>query len=261
MEEEMTEITEKKIEISEEVKNFANKKPVFYSNSLCKGCGSLLGLKIALQATDCMLVVTPGCMSDIRKYLPTMSMEVKNASAFASGISKKILIFAGDGMTDAYLQSILSAAERNENVLYICNNNQGYCYLGVNKEKSFARLIPANYVATASISHPEDYIRKLNKANAINGFRFIDLFCPCPKFWGFDPSNTIQIARIAVETGFWPLYEIMDKKVEITVKTPRLEPLERYFSMQKRYKDFKEIGNIKEKINKNYRLLSEGKLP
>ncbi|MFH0832192.1 MAG: hypothetical protein V1900_00520 [Candidatus Aenigmatarchaeota archaeon] len=252
MEEEMIEMQEKKIVIPEEVKNLPWKH-IFNGNNLCRGCGAILGLKLALQAFgESVLVITPGCVSDIRKYMALPSVEMANPSV-ASGITKKVIVFADDVATAANLQGVVSMAERNENILYICNNNQVV-------ERRFTKCVPASYVATASVSHPDDYIKKLKKAISHEGFRFIDLFCPCPKEWEFDASNMAEVARIAVETGFWPLFEVENKKLEVTVKTPRLEPIERYFGMQKRYNNFKETEKLKEKISKNYKSLTEGKL-
>jgi pyruvate ferredoxin oxidoreductase beta subunit len=252
MEDEMIELEERKIFIPEEIKNFPCKS-VFQGNNLCSGCGSLLGLKMALQASgESVLVLTPNCLSSIRNYISMPSVEMKNAAATASGITKKVVVYADDSATSEYLQSVIASAERNDNVIYICNNNQ--C-----NDRKFSKSIPAVYNATASVSHPDDYIKKLKKANAIEGFKFIDLLAPCPEKWGFDHSNTIEVARLAVETGFWPLFEVENKKVEVTVKTTRLEPVERYFGMQKKYNNFKDLEKLKERISKNYRLLAEGK--
>jgi len=91
------------------------------------------------------------------------------------------------------------------------------------------------YVATACVSFPDDYMEKLKKALHISGPKFIDLLCPCPTGWGFDSKDGIDIGKLAVQTGIWPLYEIERGNLKITHKPKKLRPIEDYFSRQKRF--------------------------
>lgn len=261
------EIQEEKITVEPEILALAEKnKIVMRSNPLCPGCGSILGLKLALQIIDNpVLVVSSGDISLFGRYkslsVPFVHVGL-NAAAAASGIARaggKVVVYAGDGATNIHLSSVLAAARRKDNVLYICYNNRGYGNIqSTGNVFSTARNIEASYVATASVSHIEDYIKKLKKAAAMSGFRFIEVLCPCPAAWGYDVSNTIEVARLAVETASWVLYEIVDDKTEITSRPPKIEPLERYIESHSMFdKNENEIKKLKETVNKNLKLLQK----
>ena len=117
-------------------------------------------------------------------------------------------------------------------------------------------MFDCTYVATAAISHPEDYIRKLNRAKEMKGFRFIDLFSPCPSLGRFEPADSVHVARLAVETGIWQLHEKAEGRREFTLRLPRLEPVERYFDLQKTKPDEGKLKALQEKIAKNWKLLT-----
>ncbi len=239
-------------------------KIVVLGNPACPGCGSLLALKIALQILDNHnLVLSPGELSPLIKYpvsyfnLPVMHASNPAAAATALARMNPVVVYAGDGSTAANLASVMQAAGRNENIIYICYNNSGYASLGFSAEKRFARSIPAAYAATAAVSHVEDYVKKLEKAAQLSGFRFIEVLTPCPRLWKFDVSNTIEISRTAVETAYWLLYEIVDDKLEVTSRPQKIEPLERFLQMQKRFLPQRTTEIIKETINKNIKLLQK----
>lgn len=252
---------------------------VFGVGSSCPGCGEQLGLKLALQVLGrCVLVNSDGSMSLLAKY-PKTSFNVPyvncglNAAAAASALARsmqgsktveRIVAYAGDTATFMHLADVIAAAGRNDNVIYICYNNRGSASLGHShkNERSLAKSVALNcaYAATASIAHPDDYAAKLGKAAALSGFRFIEVLTPCPASWSFDPSMTVEVARLAVETGVWPLYEVENKKLTLT-RRPRLEPVERYLSLQKKLSfSAEEIAALQESVRRNYRMLSEGRL-
>ncbi|MCD6558076.1 MAG: pyruvate synthase subunit beta [Candidatus Aenigmarchaeota archaeon] len=262
----------------------------------CRGCGALIGLKLALKIMEKNTIVVSsfGCMTLLATY-PQTVLKVpfihvpSNPVAAASGIYHSlrsagkedinVLCYIGDGATyDSGLQSLSAAAVRKDNLMYICYNNQsytgsytssatpygaktatspkGYQYF----RKSLAKIMASHnlhYVATASVAYPIDFVRKLQKALSFPGVKFIDLLTPCPVGWGFDPSNTIEVARMAVQTGAWPLYEIENKKFSLTVAPTRLEPVERYFIMQKRFSSLNknEKERIQEHIEKEWKCL------
>lgn len=243
-------------------------KEVMSGSTACPGCGALLGMKLALQAVpDAILVNSTGCMTLSGKYVKTPFVSTGfNAAGMAKGIASvsdsKVLVYAGDGNTRAALQSLL--ALKNENIIYVCYNNSGFSNFGhITKDESIARMFTfnASYIATASVAYPEDYVKKLRKAQTIPGFKFIEIFTPCPANWRFDPSYTIEIGRLAVETGVWPLYEMENGIVNLTKRPLRLEPIERYTELQGRFSMSKEqTQSAQELVNKRWKMLLEGKI-
>jgi len=259
------EIKEEEPSVGEEFQWLAQKnKLVMTGNPACPGCGSLLALKIALQVIDNhALVLSEGEISPMIKYpvsyINGVTLHAADPAAAASALSTNypVIVYAGEGVTARTLDSVMLAARRNDNILYICYNNAGSSLAGISSEKRLARSIPAGYAATAALSNMEDYIRKLRKASKMAGFRFIEVLAPCPRMWKYDASNTIEISRIAVETAYWLVYEIVDEKLEITSRPQKIEPLERFTQLQKRIFSSDVIENLKETVNKNIKLLQK----
>lgn len=110
-------------------------------------------------------------------------------------------------------------------------------------KKNLDEIIRAHnvpYQATLSPSRPRDFIRKLEKAKKIKGFRFLHVLCPCPSGWKFDPSKSIEIARDAVESGMWVLYEIESGVRKITYIPKKLYPVKNYLLKQGRFRHLKD---------------------
>jgi pyruvate ferredoxin oxidoreductase beta subunit len=252
--------------------------PGIKGGCLCRGCGPQIGLKIALQALENVIIVNGrGCMSLLAKY-PNTAFPVPylnpgpNAAAAASGIwhamkndekKQTIIVYAGDSSTAMNLPSIISAAEKSDNILYICYNNKKPVRPdSLQMERGFARsLAPkTKYSATASVAYPEDFIKKLKKAASLEGFKYIEILAPCPQRWKFDHSNTIEIARMAVETGAWPLFEIENRRLSLTRIPLRLEPLELYLDLQGVPYNKEELPSMQEKINRSWKLLNDGRI-
>ena len=107
-------------------------------------------------------------------------------------------------------------------------------------KKDIVRIMAAHnipYIATASIGYPADLIRKVKKAKEIKGTKFILIFSPCPTGWRYSPEMTIRIAKLATETGIFPLYEIEDGE-KYTLSSKRTEkPLQDYFALQGRFRN------------------------
>ncbi len=224
------------------------------------GCGSLIGFKIAQKILGSKIITVSGHLSKMAEHQQPFSVIVAdNAAATALALSRYnngVLAFAGDGFTLEYLSSLMAAAKNESNFIYICYNNSGYNLLKrISDITYFSKMLDCTYLAAASISHPEDYIRKLIKAKSMPGFRFIDLFSPCPNLGGFESADSVHVARMAVETGIWPLYEKVDGKKEVTLKLPRLEPVERYFNIQKmKINEAKKIS-MQERVTKSWKIL------
>lgn len=204
-----------------------------------------------------------------------LHLAFENAAAGASGIKNAleargkdmhVLAYGGDGATyDIGLQSLSGALERQEKIIYICYDNEAYGNTGFQKsgatpyassttttpvgkakpagyegrKKNLYEIVKAHnipYLATASISHPLDYMQKVYRAAKANeeGPAFILLFAPCPTGWGFDNSLTIEYARKAVESGIWALKET-DHGNERVTYIPKRMPVEKYLEGQGRF--------------------------
>jgi pyruvate/2-oxoacid:ferredoxin oxidoreductase beta subunit len=176
--------------------------------------------------------------------------------------------FFGDGGTyDIGFQAISGAAERNENVFVVCKDNEAYMNTGNQRsgstplyattmttpigpfgqgketpKKNILMIFAAHhvpYVASASIAYPMDLIAKVNHAKTVQGFKMLIVHSPCPTGWEFDPSKTIEVARLAVQTGIWPLYEITDgERLRMTYKPRELKPVGDYIKAQRRFRHF-----------------------
>ncbi|TFG01102.1 MAG: pyruvate synthase subunit beta [Promethearchaeota archaeon] len=190
----------------------------------------------------------------------------------AKGLDDEIcvLAFAGDGgTTDIGIQALSGAVERGTNFVYACYDNEAYMNTGVQRsgstplgaystttpggktthKKDMPKIMEAHgipYVATANAAYPLDLYEKFQKARKIKGPKYIHILAPCPPGWGFDPKDTIKIGRLANETGFWPLYEVVDGIFYLSKKSKKLlnrenrKPIQDYLGSQKRFRDLGE---------------------
>ncbi|MBM4241426.1 MAG: pyruvate synthase subunit beta [Euryarchaeota archaeon] len=232
---------------------------------------------IAVSPTGCLEVITSP-YPETAWEIPWIHVAFENAGAVASGVEaalkslgrkSNVVVFAGDGGTaDIGFQSLSGAMERNHDIIYICIDNEAYMNTGVQRsgatpygastmtspagKKSFGEDKPKKnlpmimvahnvpYVATASISYPEDFMKKVKKASETEGSSYIHLHQPCTTGWGFDPSKTIELGRLAVETGAWILYEVENGDFKVTYRPAQRKPLIEYLKAQKRFKHLKE---------------------
>ncbi|MCD6472320.1 pyruvate ferredoxin oxidoreductase [Candidatus Aerophobetes bacterium] len=184
-------------------------------------------------------------------------------------IDKEInfIAFGGDGGTyDIGIQALSGAMERGHNFLYICYDNEAYMNTGIQRSsasprgaatttspvgkaapegkqeyrKDLTQIMVAHnspYVAQASPGYYNDLMKKVEKALSIEGPTFIDVLSPCPRGWRYDASRTIEIAKLAVLTGFWPLYEVENGKYRITYKPKKKrKPFKEWLKSQGRFK-------------------------
>ncbi|MCI4461538.1 MAG: 3-methyl-2-oxobutanoate dehydrogenase subunit beta [Thermogladius sp.] len=218
-----------------------------------------------------------------------------SAAAVASGVAEalekrgvsdvQVIAWAGDGGTaDIGMASLSGAAERNHNFIYIMYDNEAYMNTGIQRssstprgawttttpilgkgeeKKDVARIMIAHgvpYVATASIGYVHDFYSKLVRASKIKGFKFISLHAPCPVGWRFDPRYTVRVARLAVETGLWILYEYYDGRIHLSgpsrplLDPSKRKPVEEYLKLQGRFKnvDEKMVKSIQEYVENNW---------
>jgi pyruvate ferredoxin oxidoreductase beta subunit len=251
---------------------------------------------IISNATGCTEIVsTPYPRS--AWSVPYIHVAFETAASVASGIeaaNKKlgkeanVIALAGDGGTfDIGLQALSGMFERGHKVCYICLNNEAYMNTGIQRssatpycawtttspsgrvslgnetwkkpivEIAAAHRIP--YAATASIGFLPDLKEKLKKAlSKENQPSFIDLHCPCPTGWRFESSKTIEIAKLAVETGIWILYEIENGKLKIT-KEPSGKKVDEYLKAQGRFRHVtdKEIAVIQKHVDEEWNRLKK----
>lgn len=254
----------------------------------CSGCGATIAVRLALKALgqNTVVVSATGCLEVVTSPYPETAWEVpwihvafENASAVASGVEEAlkaqgkedttVVVFGGDGgTTDIGLQSLSGAMERQQNIIYICYDNEAYMNTGIQRssstpfgastttspagkqsfgedkpKKNMAMIMAAHgipYVATACISHPHDLMDKVKKASEIKGPAYIHVLQPCATGWGYAPSKTVKLGKLAVDTHAWILYEINQGKLNITVKPKEKLPVEEYLKVQKRFKHLDE---------------------
>ncbi|WP_457571110.1 pyruvate synthase subunit PorB [Desulfovulcanus sp.] len=197
-----------------------------------------------------------------------------------------IIAFAGDGATaDIGLQSLSGALERGHNFLYVCLDNEAYMNTGIQRssstpygamtttsppgkeskgqytwKKNVAMIAAAHnipYVATASPAYYLDLMNKVRKALAVDGPAYIQIFSPCPTGWRSKPEQSITLAKLAVQTGAFPLFEVEYGRFKITQKTKELKPIKEYLQLQRRFRHLGEddIAYIQERVKAEFERL------
>ncbi|RZV34178.1 MAG: pyruvate synthase subunit beta [Chromatiales bacterium] len=251
-------------------------------NTNCGGCGMSVGLTMLGRALDkaedscslvipaCCGIVTAGAYPTTSYGVPTIASTFASSPAVASGYASirdlnnepgQVICWAGDGGTyDIGLATLSAAAERNENIIYICYDNEIYGNTGgqrssatpagarttttptgkVEGKKDIMSIMAAHaipYAATLSMAHPEDFAEKLATALSMTGMRFLLIHSPCPTGWKSEPEDSIELVRIAVASGLFPVYEVFDgARYRISIKPDGTDPAE-YFHRQRRFAD------------------------
>lgn len=195
--------------------------------------------------------------------------------------------FSGDGGTvDIGLQAISGAAERNESMIWICYDNEAYMNTGIQRSgssphyasttstpagsvwkgkperrKNMVLIMAAHripYIATASLAYISDLERKIKRASEVTrsgkGMAYIHIQQPCATGWYFPPEKTVEIARLAVQTGVWPVLEIDEGKLKVNIKPKELKPVEEFLKPQRRYRHLTgdQIVEIQAEVRKEY---------
>jgi len=271
-------------------------------HAACPGCIEALSLRHVLAALgpDTVAVIPPSCLAimagpqplsglRIPVYQPPLAASAASASGLRRALDARgkkdtqVVVFAGDGGTyDIGFQCLSSAAERNENILYVCFDNEGYMNTGAQKSSStphFARTgsTPAGkptkkknltaimaahdipYAATASSGFLPDLLRKVEKTKAMRGFRLITLLVPCLGGWGVPEDQGLALTRLAVESGVFPLYEVEDGW-RYTLNGPfKSRPVRDYLAVQSRYRglDERDVATLQREVDEGWaRLLA-----
>ncbi len=279
----------------------------------CQGCGEALGaryvLDSAMRATDGELIATnaTGCLEVFSTPYPESSWQLPwihslfgNAPAVATGVAAalkakgrddvRVIGQGGDGGTlDIGFACLSGMFERNDDVLFVCYDNEAYMNTGVQRSGAtppaartantkplggqpgnafgkgknapliaMAHEIP--YVATATVAELRDLEAKVERAMEMRGARYIHVFVPCPLGWGSASRDTIRVARLVKETGLFPVFEAEDGEVTSVSKIRRPVPVEDYLKLQKRYAHLfgdppqtEVIAKIQEKADRNIR--------
>jgi len=221
----------------------------------------------------------------------------EGAAAFMTGLSRGYKLIGredvviagiiGDGGTaDIGFQGLSAAAERNENIFWFTYDNEAYMNTGgqrsgatpahaqtsttpiakfsqgkVEEKKNIPLILALHnvpYVATASVAYPDDLIAKILYGKEVHGFRYLHINAPCPTGWNYDPKDTIKIARLYVDSGLWPLYEILqDRSMRLTYKPRELKPVSEALKLQGRFRHLTDeaINSIQTKTTENWEKL------
>jgi pyruvate/2-oxoacid:ferredoxin oxidoreductase beta subunit len=252
----------------------------------------VLGKDTVAVTPACCLLIFSATYPLVAWKIPYHHVAFENTAACATGMKRALKIrgkdnttvmgIAGDGGTaDIGLQALSGAAERNEDILYVMYDNEAYMNTGIqrsgstpfgawttttpvgkvkagkaNFKKDMPQIMMAHnvpYVATASVGHIQDFINKFEKAKKIKGFRFIQVYCPCPTGWRSDTAKTIELCKLAVDTGMWTLYESENGKMTINRK-PKMTPVSEYLKLQGRFRHMKEadIQKLQDWVTKKW---------
>ena len=253
----------------------------------CQGCGEALGARYALDAAvraaagDIVVANATGCLEVFSTPYPETAWQIPwmhslfgNAPAVATGIDAamrakgrktRVIAQAGDGGTvDIGMGALSGMFERNDDVLYICYDNEAYMNTGVQRSgatppaartattqavgpdpgnvfgqgKDLPRIAMAHeipYVATATVADLRDLEDKVTYAMSLHGARYLHVLVPCPLGWGAAGRDTVRLARLAKESGLFPVYEAEHGEVTQVSRIRRRVPVEEYLRPQKRY--------------------------
>ncbi|HZQ63350.1 MAG TPA: thiamine pyrophosphate-dependent enzyme [Casimicrobiaceae bacterium] len=254
----------------------------------CQGCGEALGARYAIDAAmratrnQVVAVNATGCLEVFSTPYPETSWQIPwmhslfgNAAAVAAGVAAanrvrgrsdtRMIAQGGDGgTTDIGFGCLSGMFERNDDVLYICYDNEAYMNTGVQRSSAtppaartattmavgpapgnpfgtgknvpliaMAHHIP--YVATASVANLRDLEAKVTRAMSIHGARYVHIHVPCPLGWGAAPADTIRLARLAVESGLFPLFEAVHGELAGSTPIRHKVPVTEYLKLQKRF--------------------------
>jgi len=252
-----------------------------------------LGDKTMIILPACCWSIIAGPYPQSSLKVPIIHCAFEAGGAVASGVraaldikgdtETTVVTWAGDGGTfDIGFQALSGAVERNEDFIYVCYDNEAYMNTGIQRSSStpygawttttpgiewkklrkknivealVAHRIP--YAATANIAFAEDLMRKVKKAKEIRGSRFLHIYSSCPTGWRIPSELSVKIARMAVQTNIFPLYEVEDG-VRYTINYRSKEyPVREYFMLQGRFKHLtdKDLEEIQAMVNHDWQLL------
>jgi len=273
---------------------------------LCAGCPieTMSRFTLKVLGKEVFLFGSPGCCSRIMQGLgtkasarvPSVFCLMTNVAATMTGVKRyyrKIgkdvttVALVGDGATvDIGFQTLSGAAERGENLIYICLDNEAYMATGIQRSGStpflawtntspvgkyrlgkaelpkYMPLIMADhgipYVATATVSHLEDYAKKLTKAVEVkDGLVYIHILSPCPIGWRAPEDSAVEISRMAVETNYFPLWEAERGEFRLTYRPKSPLPIQEFTNLMGRFSHLteKELEKLQKTVNSRFNLI------
>ncbi len=284
------------------IEEYNRETEILYSgHNACPGCGGALTVRYLSRALgpNLAMAITASCWSIIVGVPPLTALKCPvihcpfpSAGSVGGGLKRglnarghhdtTVVVLAGDGGTfDIGLQALSGAAQRNEDYIFICYDNEAYMNTGMQtssatpfgartttapyplfrqgQKKDIMQIMAAHsipYAATATVAFPEDMEKKLQKAKEIKGFRFMHVLSPCPPGWGIESSDTINLSRLAVYSNSFPLYEITGGvKWEMTfLPEKKKTPLKEYLSLQRRFRqvDDKIIDSLQDEVDHDW---------
>ncbi len=269
----------------------------------CPGCGAVLAMRYVLNVLGpkTILVLPACCWSVITNRHPNSAMKIpvfhtafETAACTAAGVRAaleikgvqdvNVLAWAGDGGTfDIGLQALSGAAERNDDIIYVCYDNEAYMNTGIQRssatpfgawttttpeasykerpKKDIMAIMAAHnipYAATASVAFPEDLMEKTARAKQLRGMRFLHILCPCPTGWKCASDLTVKLARDAVNSKSFPLYEIFDGvRYKLSYKPGEQLSIAEYIKPQRRFAHLKpvEVEAIQQQTDERWKRL------
>ncbi len=254
-----------------------------------------LGKRTIVSVPACCWAILSGIFPNTCLRVPMVNTAFETTGASVSGIRAaldalgiedvNVLGFAGDGGTlDIGIQALSGAVERGHDIIYVCYDNEAYMNTGIQRssgtpegawttttpvgetqawkkgpKKNMVEIMVAHkipYTATGSVAYPEDLIKKVTKAKEIKGPKYIHIFAPCPTGWRMPPGKSVEIARVAVQTCTFPLYEVENGVYNIS-KKPKKKPVTEYLKMQGRFKHMPPelVEKFQKNIDKEWELL------
>jgi len=274
--------------------------------SACPGCALPLAFRYFLKVMggNVVFFLPPGCSPVVvnvpRRVIKYQGQLIRvmlclfgSAATFAAGFKAgliergdsetEVVAWAGDGATlDIGLSAVSAAAERNEDILYVCCDNEAYMNTGNQRssatplgaitttspllapkshwKKDIMSIMVSHgipYAATLTVAYPDDFMKKVETAKRMRGFRFLYILTPCTTGWRYRSEETVKVSRLAVETNVFPLYEVKHGTRFVINKEPDRAPLERYTAIQGRYAHLspQQIGEIQEKVEQRWKWL------
>jgi pyruvate/2-oxoacid:ferredoxin oxidoreductase beta subunit len=273
----------------------------------CAGCPLELTARFIprILGDNMVFVGTPSCSAPVLHgqnvgawhKLPYLACVMTGVASSATGLSRyyqktgqdaTVVCFTGDGCaSDVGFQPLSGAAERQEHIIYITYDNEGYMNTGNQRSSATQKgaattttpvgkvgrgkpttsknmplimlMHRPRYLATATLSHLEDFAKKLQKAKEMvkEGFVYLHVFSPCPVGWRIDSDKVIEVCRTAVRTNYFPLWEAEDGKPRFTVEVASPKPVTDFTKLMRKFSHLKEEGlaELQQQVDERFKLI------
>lgn len=292
---------------TEEALRYPDTEYIRPPHGFCPGCGAALALRYFLRVVGgkIILVTPPGCSAPSISFpnpslvqdgrlIDVIHCPFGSSAIFAGGIKSameargdfetQVIAWAGDGATfDIGFSALSAAAQRDENILYVCYDNEAYMNTGNQqsgstpggsrtsttagaqddgrRDKDLLWIMMGHgipYAATATIAYPDDLMAKARKAKETKGFRLLHILTPCVPGWQYPSNQTVKLSRLAVQTRLFPLLELENGTCLTITNKGKPKRLEEYVRLQGRFKGLaaQDIERIQAAVDKRWRRLN-----